>query len=354
MLLSHTHTPYYIRMFLQLIGPSTRLTMIFECVAFYEQIDLLPGDLVVFPQGACDQGEVTSIFMYLFQLQHYISSLVQNPYTGTPQETRPHFRVQVVENDDEILEEIRQHLLAKEEVMSKASWIASFRPFPAFNGLGNPIGQRASSYTTLNGSSDPCAVALKCRYFPMSKRLIVSVRIISMMNFQCYGPIHVRLALSNTCVVAVSPSGLQHTFEGTVLQRTSLEWETMLYVEYLQDVSITPLVSIYYVKASNANHDHSEQNSTQDTSAKETEDSLQDTDNSPCRISIACAQHRMSRYELVTRGPRWMSTSNAFAALWARMEHNIFSYAESYVSIRLDMSHPLRFRLTLLFYITNH
>ena len=121
----------------------------------------------------------------------------------------------------------------------------------------------------------------------------------------------------------------------------------MLYVEYLQDVSITPLVSIYYVKASNANHDHSEQNSTQDTSAKETEDSLQDTDNSPCRISIACAQHRMSRYELVTRGPRWMSTSNAFAALWARMEHNIFSYAESYVSIRLDMSHPLRFRLTL-------
>ena len=220
--------------------------------------------------------------------------------------------------------------------MCKASWIASFRPFPAFNGLGNTIGQRASSYVTLNGSSDPCTVALKYRYFPTSKRLIVSVRILSMMNFKCYGPIHVRLALSNTCVVAMSPSGLQHTFEGTVLQRTSLEWETMLYVESLQDVSITPLVSIYYVKASNANHDHSEQNSTQGKSVEGTDDSLQDIDDSPCRISIACVEHRMSRYELVTRGPRWINTSNAFAALWARMEHNIFSYAESYVRIRLD------------------
>ena len=187
-----------------------------------------------------------------------------------PQATSPDFRVvEKEEHDDEVLEEIRQRLLAKEEVMCKASWIASFRPFPAFNGLGNTIGQRASSYVTLNGSSDPCTVALKYRYFPTSKRLIVSVRILSMMNFKCYGPIHVRLALSNTCVVAMSPSGLQHTFEGTVLQRTSLEWETMLYVESLQDVSITPLVSIYYVKASNANHDHSEQNSTQARASRE-------------------------------------------------------------------------------------
>ena len=75
--------------------PSTRLTLIFEYVAFYEQIDLLPGDLLVFPQGVCGQGEdnfmENAILTYLFQLQHYISSLAQNPHLGMPQATSPRF-----------------------------------------------------------------------------------------------------------------------------------------------------------------------------------------------------------------------------------------------------------------------
>ena len=341
--------------FPQSIGALTGLTMILKYVAFYAHNELLPGHLNIFPRATCRPGEYDStgnaILTYLFELQHYISSLAQDPHPGTPQASRPkslsirQFRVEMEESDDEILEEIWQRLLAKGEVIGKAGWIASFRSFPGFNGLGNAIGQRASSYVTLNGSSDPCAVALKYKYFQMSKRLLVSVRIISMMNFQCYGPIHVRLALSNTRVVAVSPSGLQHTFKGTVLQRTSLEWETMLYVERLEDVSVTPLVSISYVKASNGNHDHPEQNSAQGTDAKGKDDGptdiAQDVDDSPSRVAIACAQHRMSRYELVTRGPQWINRGESFAALWARMNYNIFSCAESYVRIRLDTSRTL-------------
>ena len=70
---------------------------------------------------------------------------------------------------------------------------------------------------------------MKHQYFPLSKRLTVSVRIISMMNFPCYGPVHVRLALSNTRVLTLSPTGIQHTFEGTLLPRTVLQWDTVFY-----------------------------------------------------------------------------------------------------------------------------
>ena len=67
-----------------------------------------------------------------------------------------------------------------------------------------------------------------------------------MMNFPCYGPVHVRLALSNTRVLTLSPTGIQHTFEGTLLPRTVLQWDTVFYVSAFDDVTVTPVRSISF------------------------------------------------------------------------------------------------------------
>ena len=63
------------------LKPSTRLTLIFEYVAFYEQIDLLPGDLLVFPQGVCGQGEDNFMENAILTVSFPVATLYIKPST---------------------------------------------------------------------------------------------------------------------------------------------------------------------------------------------------------------------------------------------------------------------------------
>jgi hypothetical protein len=334
---------------------------------FYDQIAECTYDLKLTPQDTDDTNR--NMLKYLIHLHDHI----QSPYClSNGIDNNLTFRnccIKQMETDEEILEDIiMKNPMVKRDDLIKASWISSPRSLflsrssfynkQMYDEI-NPILPRLNvdedvDYKDLNGSSDPLMVSMKHQYFHLSKRLVISVRIMSMMNFPCYGPVHVRLALSNTSVLTVSPTGIQHTFEGTLLPRTTLQWDTVFYVESFDDVSVTPLVKIAYIKTcdptsnNNANGDSTEGNGGKYGSANNEETTIEEeyyddseleenTDNEgddvPQQyIVLKCEKYYVTKCNFITRGPNWVkNATESFTSLWIRLNNIFFSYGEAHV-----------------------